>query len=303
MTKRSSRRVNAFGRSALVSAIALVTPLATLGLTSTASAKAPTGDFAVFSQCPRFTAGVNVCLFSQTESGSVTVGNSTVPIVNTITLQGGIVQNEETEAETFVGALNGDTLSKTPQPVPGGLLGVVAPELLPPFLQQIFNEAINNGPTGVTATTELARPASSIGINTNNLVNAEGVALSLPVRVKLSNPFLGNSCYIGSSANPLILNLRTGRTSPPPPNSPISGKVGHITFKDELRFTEITENTLVDNAFAAPAATGCGGLLSLLVDPAVNAKLGLPSASGRNTAIQNNTIKQASTESVINSEL
>ena len=44
---------------------------------------------------------------------------------NTITLQGGYTFNEETEAETFLGALNGETLSKTPQKVPGGLLGLV----------------------------------------------------------------------------------------------------------------------------------------------------------------------------------
>ncbi len=45
--------------------------------------------------------------------------------LNTITLQGGYTFNEETEAETFLGALNGETLSKTPQKVPGGLLGLV----------------------------------------------------------------------------------------------------------------------------------------------------------------------------------
>lgn len=36
------------------------------------TAKEPTGDFAVFKQCPRFTKGVNLCLFSQT-SGEVTL--------------------------------------------------------------------------------------------------------------------------------------------------------------------------------------------------------------------------------------
>jgi len=43
-----------------------------------------------------------------------------VPITNTFTLQGGAIENEETGAEAFVGALNGETLSKTPQNVPGG---------------------------------------------------------------------------------------------------------------------------------------------------------------------------------------
>jgi hypothetical protein len=39
--------------------------------------------------------------------------------------------------------------------------------------------------TGVIATTELAAPASSIGVNLGNLLNAEGTALSLPVKVHL----------------------------------------------------------------------------------------------------------------------
>lgn len=35
------------------------------------------------------------------------------------------MRTKETDVETFVGALNGETLSKTPQKVPGGLLGLV----------------------------------------------------------------------------------------------------------------------------------------------------------------------------------
>lgn len=90
-----------------------------------ALAKEPTVDFAVFKQCPRFTTGVNLCFYSNAYGGKVTLNKQTVPIKNTITLQGGYTFNEETEAETFLGALNGETLSKTPQNVPGGLLGLV----------------------------------------------------------------------------------------------------------------------------------------------------------------------------------
>jgi hypothetical protein len=283
-------------------AMATATALASLTLVSQASALAPSGDFAVFAQCPRFNPEVGLCLYSKTESGSVTIGTSTVPIKKPIVLQGGVATNEVTEVESLVGALNGETLVKSPQQVPGGLLGVVAPEVLPPFLQQIFNDFINKGVTGVTATTELARPASAVGINTTNLVNGEGTALSLPVKVKLDNPFLGNECYIGSAASPVTLNLTSGTTSPPPPNKPISGNAGKLIFKDEFKLVEIINNTLVDNAFSAPAASGCGGILSLLVDPAVNVTLGLPSAAGRNTAIQNNIVDEASGQAVIASE-
>jgi hypothetical protein len=284
-------------------AIAVLALMAPMALASPAVAKEPTGDFAVFSQCPRHTAGVAFCLYSQTKSGEVTLGKQNVPIVSTITIQGGFTRNEETEEETFVGALNGETMSKTPQKVPGGLAGLVKCNEISNFLERISCELIfENGATGVTATTELARPASAIGINTNNLVNAEGVALSLPVKVHLENPLLGSSCYIGSEAHPIVLSLTTGTTSPPTPNKPISGKVGQIKFKDGFTFTEIVNNTLVDNAFAAPEASGCGGLLSFLIDPIINAKIGLPSSAGHNSAILNNTIKQGQVEAVIASE-
>jgi hypothetical protein len=42
----------------------------------------------------------------------------------------------------------------------------------------------------------------------------------------VSCPLLGSSCYVGSSARPLQLNLTAGATSPPAPNKPISGKRG-----------------------------------------------------------------------------
>ncbi|HEY3864755.1 MAG TPA: hypothetical protein VGL54_01545 [Solirubrobacteraceae bacterium] len=283
--------------------IALMASLTTLGLASPALAKEPTGDFAVFKQCPRFTEGVNLCLYSQTNSGEVTLNKQTVPITNPITLQGGIIFNEETEAEMFVGALNGETLSKSPQPVPGGLAGLIkCNEITEPVAKFACELVFQNGLTGVNATTELAKPASEIGINTNNLVNREGIALSLPVKIRLENPLLGGACYIGSSSSPITWNLTTGTTSPPPPNKPINGKVGKLEFKDEGSFIEITNNTLVDNSFSAPGASGCGGLLAPVVDPLIDAKIGLPSAAGQNTAILNNIIKQATAGAVIASE-
>jgi hypothetical protein len=303
MSKNEFGRLTSMRRRTIVVAVALMAPLACLGIASPAVAKSPTGDFAVFSQCPRFTSGVNICLFSQTKSGEVTLNKQAVPITNTITLQGGIKRNAETEAETFVGALNGETLSKTPQKVPGGLTGLVKCNEISNPIERIACELIfENKLTGVNATTELARPASEIGISKNNLVNEEGVALSLPVKIHLENPLLGSACYVGSSAHPVTWNLTTGTTSPPEPNKPISGKVGELEFKDEFNFVAITNNTLVDNAYSAPEATGCGGIFSFLLDPIISGKIGLPSAAGHNTTILNNTIKEATAESVINSE-
>jgi hypothetical protein len=285
---------------ALLTAVAALTCLAFAG---SAMAKAPSGDFAPFGQCPRFTAGVELCLYSQTTGGEVSIGKTAVPIKHTITLQGGIAFSEEPFVEHFVGALNGETLSKSAQSVPGGLAGLVDCTKITNLLERLACQAtFENGLTGVQATTELALPPSQIQISTENLENGEGVALSLPVKVHLENPLLGSSCYVGSSSSPIVLNLTTGATSPPPPNASIHGKVGEIRAKDEFEFIEVVGNELVDNAFAVPKASGCGGILSLLIDPIIDAKLGLPSEAGHNTAIQKNTIEEATTVGVIVSE-
>jgi hypothetical protein len=300
MTKNSSRGL-ARVRS-LVVAVAAIASLAALGAASPALAVEhhPKPPFEQFKDCPLANKTINDCIFAQTKSGEFKVGKKTVPIVNTITLQGGFIGLEGNL--TFVAAEDGNTLSKTAQPVPGGLLGIVAPSFLPKFLQELFNEFINKGITGVTATTELAAPASSIGLNTENLIEEKGIALSLPVKVKLSNPFLGESCYIGSNAHPIVIGFTTGTTSPPKPNEPIKGKAGTFEEEDEFLLIRLKNNTLVNNSFAAPGAEGCGGIFSFLIDPAVNAELGVPAAAGNNTAVLNGTLETANAEAVRASE-
>ena len=128
------------------------------------------------------------------------------------------------------------------------------------------------------------------------------MALTLPVKLHLENPLLGSECYIGSNSRPLIWNLRTNTTRPPPPNRAINGKVGKVEEKDEGEFIEIAANTLVDNAFSSPSVSGCSGLISDVLRPIINAKLGLPAAAGHNAAILDSTIDLAAAESVKASE-
>jgi hypothetical protein len=150
-----------------------------------------------------------------------------------------------------------------------------------------------NKTTGVNETTELAAPASSIGLNEANLLSETGTALELPVKVHLENPFLGGECYIGSNASPIVLKLTTGTTAPPLPNKPIKGKLGTVSTVGEGEILKISNNSLVNNSFAAPGTNGCGGLFSFLIDPIINGKLGIPAAAGHNTAILNGTLEQA----------
>jgi len=288
-------------RHALVVVAALIVPLA-VASPALAVEHHPKGDFAPFADCPLSNPSVTACIVASTTSGEFTVGKKTVPINKTITLQGGTIENRETGALTFVGAEDGNTLSKTALYVPGGLFGIEAPASWSKEAKEQFNKMINEGLTGVTETTELAKPASNIGINTNNLLAETGVALSLPVKVKLSNVFLGSNCYIGSESNPINLNLTTGTTSPPEPNKPIKGNRGSVEFKDEFALVILSGGSLVDNAFAAPGATGCGGSFSSLVDPLVDSVFGVPAAAGHNTAILTGRLEEANAAAVKASE-
>lgn len=285
---------------------AAVVVVALVGLSGASAAFAgthhPKGEFGQFADCPLSNSSVNSCLYAKTESGEFVIGKENVPIVNTITLQGGLHENEN-ESLSFVGAEDGNTLSKAPQKVPGGLSGLVKCNEISNFIERGACELVfENGLTGVNATTELAAPASSIGISVLNLLNASGTALSLPVKVHLENPLLGGECYIGSNSHPILIELTTGTTSPPSPNKPITGSVGELEFNPTFTLITIKKNVLVNNSFAAPEAQGCGGLFSFLLDPLVDSKLGLPSAAGHNTAILKGTLQTAEASAVKASE-
>jgi len=262
----------------------------------------PTGNFAPFKDCPLANPVVTSCTFAETLSGEFTVGKRTVPINKPIILQGGLHENAKEELEFFA-AEDGNTLSKTPLYVPGGLFNIVAPEYLNKEQKEAFEKVVNEGITGVTATVELAQPASAIKLNLENLLFQRGTALQLPVKVKLGNVFLGSSCYIGSEAHPIIQNLTTGTTSPPEPNKPIKGSTGKVEILEGGTLSRLIGGSLVDNAWASPGASGCGGkALEGIIDPAVNAELGLPSAAGHNTAILNGNLELASAAAVKASE-
>ena len=278
----------------------LITALAALGIAGTAHAKL-TGAYTKFAQCPYTNTLVKKCLYSVTTSGEVVLGSKKVPITNPVTLQGGAGKQVE-EIAPFFAATNGVTLSKAPQNVPGGLLGIV-PDASSPFLVKLLIKFfLENSLTGVNSTLELAKPATEIRVSENRLAEEAGVALKMPVKVHLENPFLGKSCFVGSEASPITWNLTTGKTAPPAPNTSISGKAGLIEFLEEGSVAFTKGATLVDNAWSAPTASGCGGILSFLVTPIINAQLG-STVAGRNTAILNNELSIAAAAAVrINNE-
>jgi hypothetical protein len=275
---------------ALLAAVAVVS-LGALAIVPGASAH--TGEYARFNNCPSTNPSVFKCLYAENYGGKVVLGKKSVPIVNKVILQGGYTrENETTGNSTFVGATNGVTLSKAAQPVPGGLAGLVNCKEISNLIERGACELVfENGLTGVNATLELARPASEIVVSQEALAGELGTALKLPVKVHLENPLLGSECYVGSSSSPLIWNLTTGETKPPVGTAPIHGTAGSLQFIEEGEIIEFAKASLVDNAWSAPAATGCGGFpWEYLLDPIINASVGVPSAAGKNSSILENNI-------------
>jgi hypothetical protein len=282
-----------------IGAVSVIAALAMLAFASMAAANNPKGEYAQFKECP-YTSNPNVndCVYSVSGGGYFLIGKKNVPLKNPVTLQGGY---EGTGEEIkFFGAETGNTLSKTPQPVPGGLLGITAPTWWPKSLQNWFNEQISNGFTGVNATVELAGPTKgflpNVHLSTENLIFGEGTALGLPVKIHLENSILGSSCYIGSNSSPVQIEFTTGKSGS------LTGNPGTVSFNPTFTITTVSGGKLVNNTFAAPGANGCGGIFSFLIDPLVNSIIGIPSASGTNQAVLEGKLQDAAAPAVKASE-
>ncbi len=137
-----------------------------------------------------------------------------------------------------------------PITVPGGAFGAASAE--------------NFGPTAIQATVEaVALPD----------VDPYNLAVQLPVRLKLSNPLLGDNCYIGSAATPINLSLAlvgsAGPTEYISTNGPeVPGYVWPQAPPHRHRLRR-------------PRCLRCGPLGSL--NWAVNLRAGLPSAGAGNS--------------------
>jgi hypothetical protein len=288
-TEEQTQKGRAGGRrpGARIAAV-MVAAVATLAVTAGgASAAAPTGLYSSFANCPYANTSVVACLYSETTSGSFKLGNATVPINKKIVLQGGIAQDPVTYATSFVNASNGVTLSKTSLDVPGGLSGLISSSQLSGAALLAYQLTIGTA-NDVKATAELV---GNVGYDFLNYVNQSGPALTLPLRIHLENPFLGSTCYIGSAAHPVTLKLTTGTSGS------LSGSFGAINYLDLANLITADGFKLVDSSFSVPSASGCGGLFSLIINPLVNLKEGIPAATG-NAAVLQGSLKQGDAEAV-----
>lgn len=251
------QRPGRLGRRALVATIATGAAALAVGASPAAAA------FPDFTGCDRSSPYFNGCIHVHTKSGSQVIKGSRIDFGNAIDIRGALITPGGSGDNTvFVPAAGTNGFFGGRIRVPGGLIGIDLPGL---------------GINDVYAIPELAGPSSSIRID---LVSN---GLSMPIKLRLSNPILNSNCHIGTNSSPMQLNAITGTTNPPPPNRPISGRMGDFSFPGYLLFTD---NVNVDNSYSVPGASGCGLFpppFFGLIDIAVNVKMGLPSAAGNNS--------------------
>lgn len=266
-----------------------------------------TAGFADFANCPVNVAAsaAGICLHSYTTGGVVQIGHSSVPIsVPGDTFDVGVAKSPAVCAlvgagvpECVVSPPHG-ILNGPAQPVPGGLLGVVGNVQLTGVMAKL--EWAVAVPAGMAfGRTSGCGSSDSLAIyNECVFLNGKaGTAATLIAKIHLMSPFLGQNCFIGSAAKPIVIQLTTGITNPPPPAHPIHGKP--FESLQIVGAVQVPGVTLVNNSFSVPAATGCGTSNGSLVTASINHKLGLPSPPGQNMIVINATGEQRGAAEVL----
>jgi len=252
-----------------------------------ATADAMPGEWSAFAGCPvdapsmLAADGVSViaaCLGGGAPNGTITLGSTTMS-VGAVRLQFGALNQSGAYSlvQPSAGGLSGDPIT-----VPGGLLGLMCPSDIP-LISQICDAVVGSPLNKVTATLEPAGPATDFDLSA--AVGTGRPIMTLPVKIHLQNPFLDNGCYIGSNSDPMTLKV-ANQTRP-------AAKFGRFDADGtpnpagEMNYTDLSGATVADTTFAVPAARGCG--LFGLIDSVVNARQGLPSASGENSLTLSST--------------
>ena len=257
------------------------------------------GDLQAVNRCPVENAtmlaadGLNAiaaCVGESSPSGSVTLGNLTVA-TKASNHQLGLVYQEESR-ESTVAAPAGGVLVDEPVQLPGGLSELVCPSH-EPLVWGICRSAQSHGRWG-DALSAVTWTMESAGVPYFNLLAGLFVDVpfaSVPIKVHLQNPLLGEDCYIGSDTEPVVFQP-VNMTPPEGEEEQLNAQGAPVT---EGVFIDLHTKISVQSAsgFAVPAASGCG--FHGVLDQAIDRKAGLPSPSGSANTI---TFNEASSNLV-----
>ncbi|MEV1044202.1 hypothetical protein [Streptomyces sp. NPDC049916] len=279
------RPVSRRTRAAMLGAFTAFSALLSTG--SAAAAPQLNGDWAPFDRCPvdapamLAADGINAiatCVASGSAAGSITLGNTRVT-TGTTDLQLGVIQRGD-GATSLVAPADG-ALTADPAEIPGGLLGLMCPSNIP-LVSAICRQLTDNNLNRVTATIQPAGAPRDFRINA--AFSTGEPILTIPVRIHLRNPFLGDKCFIGTSADPVL--LRPANLTAPSLSLQRFAADGTRDDEGEMGRYTFDGADQGDAAFAVPGASGCG---AGLLDWAVNLKTGLPSAAGKNSVTLDDT--------------
>ncbi|WP_326656331.1 hypothetical protein [Streptomyces sp. NBC_00385] len=272
-------------RVGLLASFTAFAAVASMG--SATAATTLNGNWAPFSRCPVDAPAMlavdgatdsSICVSSHSESGSIKLGNTVVPVgssdlqIGVITHPGGL----STVVSPEGGALVADSAK-----VPGGLLGLMCPSDVP-VITGICNTLTDVNLNRVTATLESVNTPTDFQLVAGTTTGKPIV--TLPVRIHLENPLLGDKCYIGSASNPILLKPQN-LTQPAVSSLKFAGD-GTTDATGPLNRLNLLGATQSDTTYAVPGTNGCGLLGAL--NWAVNLKTGLPSASGNNNVTLDN---------------
>jgi hypothetical protein len=246
------------------------------------------GDWAPFNRCPVDSptmlaadgeTSAALCFADNSPSGSLKIGNLTVATKDS-NHQFGIISKE---GLTVVESAS-PGLEDEPVEVPGGLQGLICPSeerFVRHICRKYHHGWWDDRANEVTLTIEQAGPLS----NFNLFAGAGQPVGSQPVKIHLQNWLLGDDCYLGSDAEPIVLqpmnlSLPVGgfdhfesNGTPLPAGS--TSRMGRFAFL----------NTQGAGFFAVPAASGCG--FRGVFDQAIDGKVGLPSPAANNDVVFN----------------
>jgi hypothetical protein len=255
---------------------------------------APTlnGDWAPYNRCPVDSpamlsadgeARLALCAAVSSPSGSFTVGHVTAPL-GASDVQMGLVltSSAEPEDQWEIVSPPGGAVVGSPTPIPGGLPALVCPSTSR-FLEQVCRGRSTGVVDYLTATVTSAGAPSDF--NLEGAFGLEASLITVPVKLHLENPLLGGGCYIGSNSEPIVLH----------PHNLSFPQLGLAEFETNgtpdtegpMLVLSITGSSEGDSTLAIPGANGCG--FGGWLDSAIDRNLTLPSPSGNNSVVLNET--------------